>query len=245
MLNVRTPIVRIPLGWVITWWCVKGLARSVYLTIRYWYATGPAALLLWLYIKFDWYGPVGLLVTVTALLALWRLRSPSTFRRFAWWPVLGRYRRWWYLRRWLSAMTTAKLAVTFDGDTVVPILKRVRCTGAADTLTVRMVTGQIPDDYGRVGERLATTFGALGIRVEPGNRPDLVVLVLRRTDPLAAVVEPLPVPAMPDFTALPIARQEDGGLYLLRLFGTQILIVGATGAGKGSVSWAVVRSLAR
>src|SRR5204862_7992668 len=83
MLNVRTPIVRIPLGWGITWWCVKGLARSVYLTIRYWYATGTAALLLWLYISFDWYRTVGLLVTGTALLALWRLRSPSTFRRFA------------------------------------------------------------------------------------------------------------------------------------------------------------------
>jgi hypothetical protein len=244
MLNVRTPIVRIPLWMVITWWCVKGLARLVFLTCRYWYVTGPTALLLWLYVKFDWYGPLSLVVTLAAALTGWRLRWPSSFARWCWYPVLARYRRWWYLRRWLSAMTTAKLAVSFDGDTVVPILKRVRCTASADTLTVRMVTGQIPDDYGRVGERLAHTFGALGVRVQPGNRPDLVVLVLRRNDPLAATVAPLPVPAVPDFTALPLGVQEDGAVFRLRLFSTQVLIVGATGAGKGSVIWSLIRALA-
>ncbi|MGH8882691.1 MAG: type IV secretory system conjugative DNA transfer family protein, partial [Stackebrandtia sp.] len=63
-------------------------------------------------------------------------------------------------------------------------------------------------------------------------------------DPLAELVPPLPVPSVPDFTALPIAKQEDGGTYCLRLFGTQVLIVGATGAGKGSVIWSIMRALA-
>src|SRR2546423_3821864 len=84
MLNVRTPIVRIPLWMVVTWWCVKGLARLVFLAGRYWYVTGPAALLLWLYARFDWYGPIGLVLTVAAVLAGWRLRFRSTFRRFVW-----------------------------------------------------------------------------------------------------------------------------------------------------------------
>ena len=65
-----------------------------------------------------------------------------------------------------------------------------------------------------------------------------------RGDPLAKVVKPLPVPAVPDFTALAVGRQEDNDAYPLRLFGTQVLIVGATGAGKGSVIWSLVRSLA-
>src|SRR5690606_23581464 len=37
---------------------------------------------------------------------------------------------------------------------------------------------------------------------------------------------------------------EDGGVYELCLFGTQVLVAGATGAGKGSVVWSFVRSLA-
>src|SRR4051812_12193427 len=102
MLNVRTSIVRVPLWVVVTWWCIKGLARTVYLTGRYWFLTGPAALLLWLYARFDWYGPVVLVVSLTVVLTGWRLRFPSSFRRFIWWPVQSRYRRWWYLRRWLS-----------------------------------------------------------------------------------------------------------------------------------------------
>jgi len=48
MLNVRTPILRIPLWMVVTWWTLKGLARLVYLGCRYWYVTGPLSLLLWL-----------------------------------------------------------------------------------------------------------------------------------------------------------------------------------------------------
>src|SRR5256885_11843679 len=61
MLNVRTPIVRIPLWMVVTWRCVKGLARLVYLACRYWYVTGPAAVLGWLYDRFGWWGPGGLI----------------------------------------------------------------------------------------------------------------------------------------------------------------------------------------
>ena len=55
---------------------------------------------------------------------------------------------------------------------------------------------------------------------------------------------PLPVTSIPDFTALPMGIREDGRPYALRLFGTQVLIVGATGAGKGSVIWSLVRALA-
>jgi S-DNA-T family DNA segregation ATPase FtsK/SpoIIIE len=71
-----------------------------------------------------------------------------------------------------------------------------------------------------------------------------VVLTLLRGDPLVKTIPALPVTAVPDFTALPVAVQEDGQLYGLRLFGTQALIVGATGSGKGSLIWAIVRALA-
>ena len=42
-----------------------------------------------------------------------------------------------------------------------------------------------------------------------------------------------------------IARQEDGQPWRLQVRGTHLLIAGATGAGKGSVLWSIVRGLAR
>ncbi|MBQ0903751.1 hypothetical protein [Micromonospora sp. U21] len=73
--------------------------------------------------------------------------------------MLSCYRRMLYRRKWMAAMVTAKLAVSFDGHTVLPVLRRVRCGGGVDVVVVRMVTGQIPDDFARVAERLAHTFG--------------------------------------------------------------------------------------
>src|SRR5689334_4164190 len=104
MLNVRTPIVRIPLWMVVLWWMVKGLVRLVILACRYWYVTAPAALLLWLYARFGWFGPVGLVVALVAVPTAWRFIHRASFLRFVWWPALSRVRRWWYRRRWLSAM---------------------------------------------------------------------------------------------------------------------------------------------
>jgi hypothetical protein len=109
--------------------------------------------------------------------------------------------------------------------------------------TVRIIRGQIPDDYAKVCERLAHTFGVRDVKVTPGLRADLVTLTLMRGDPLAAIVTPLPVPVVPDFTALPVGLREDGRVYRLRLAGSQIL-EGATGAGKASVIWSTVQALA-
>jgi FtsK/SpoIIIE family len=243
-LNVRTPILRLPLWLVLSWWTVKGLALLVFWACRYWYVTGPAVLLLWLHAKFGWWGPGGLIVGLTAIGTVWFFAHRPSFLRFGFYPVLGRFRRWLYRRRWHPAMATARLAVAFDGHVVIPVLKRVRCRAGCDELWVRMVTGQIPDDFAKVSERLAHTFGVRAVKTVPGPRPDLVVLVLLRGDPLTATVGPLPVAAVPDYTALPVAKREDGATYALRLFGTQVLIVGATGAGKGSVIWSVVRALA-
>jgi S-DNA-T family DNA segregation ATPase FtsK/SpoIIIE len=82
------------------------------------------------------------------------------------------------------------------------------------------------------------------VKVTPGLRADLVTLTLMRGDPLTAIVAPLPIPVVPDFTGLPVGLQEDGRVYRLGLSGSQILEVGATGAGKASVIWSTVRAVA-
>jgi S-DNA-T family DNA segregation ATPase FtsK/SpoIIIE len=70
-----------------------------------------------------------------------------------------------------------------------------------------------------------------------------VVLEFVRRDALAAIVPALPIPARPDLAALPVGRREDGLPWLVRLPGTHVLVAGATGAGKASLLWGLVRAM--
>jgi hypothetical protein len=241
--NVRAPIVRIPLWAAVLWWLLKGLVRLVVFYVRFWYATLPATLVAWLWLRYGWAGPVWLLVGLVTPFGAWAAIHWASFVRFGWYPVLGRWRRVGYRRRWYPAMATARLTVSFDGRTVLPELRKVKASAAGDVLTVRMVTGQIPDDFAAVALRLTHTFGARSCRVTPGRRPELVVLTLRRADALHHTIPPFPTPAVPDLGGMVVGRIEDGEPLRLRLFGTQILVAGATGAGKGSVIWSVITAL--
>jgi S-DNA-T family DNA segregation ATPase FtsK/SpoIIIE len=70
-----------------------------------------------------------------------------------------------------------------------------------------------------------------------------VVLELVRRDALAESMAALPIPEVTDLRALPVGRREDGSPFAVRLQGTHLLIAGATGAGKGSYLWGLVRAL--
>jgi S-DNA-T family DNA segregation ATPase FtsK/SpoIIIE len=244
VLNVRTPIVRIPLWLALMGWTVRGFGRLLWLYVKLWHVTVPGTLVGWLWYRYGWAGLVVVGGGGVVVAGAWAGVHWSSFHQLVWLRTLGRLRRVRYRRRWHAAMATARLAVTFDGRRVLPVLERVRSSGTADVLTVRMVTGQIPEDFARVGERLAHSFGVRSCRVSPGARQELIVVSLMRSDPLAALVPPLPVAAVPDFAALPLGRCEDGQGYSLRLLGTQVLVVGATGAGKGSVIWSLIRAVA-
>jgi S-DNA-T family DNA segregation ATPase FtsK/SpoIIIE len=74
-------------------------------------------------------------------------------------------------------------------------------------------------------------------------RSGAVVLEFIRRDALAALVPAPLIPAHPDLKALPVGRREDGLPWLVRLHGTHVLIAGATGAGKASLLWGLVRAM--
>ncbi len=186
------------------------------------------------------------LLGVLSTLGLWALLGRGSFDRCVAWPLRSaRRRRRVYRKRWEPALVTADLSVTLDGVRYLPRLVRVRSTCSVDLVTVSLLTGQLIDDFAKAAERLAQTFGARECRVRRDpHRGDRLVLWFLIRDPLAAPVPPFPPMDPLDLSGLPVAVQEDGMVYQLRLLGTHLLLVGATSAGKSSVVWAIIHALA-
>jgi len=193
--------------------------------------------------------PTRLIVAVAVLAGLlitWRLSHRASFDRVVGCRVRSAWRRRMvYGRRWAMAMLRCGLTVNVGGGAqAVPRLVRVRSTRQADRVTVALLVGQVVDDWASVADRLAQTFGAIDCRVTTDpRRRERVVLTLMVRDPLVQVVAPLIPPGAPDLAALAVAVGEDGSPVRLRLLGTHVLLVGATGAGKSSVVWALLHAI--
>jgi S-DNA-T family DNA segregation ATPase FtsK/SpoIIIE len=189
-----------------------------------------------------WPGLVVLAAAVIIGLAGLRLWQPSWFIRLVTVPARSRWRWWSYRVRWHGVMLIAGLAPPYQGRTLVPVLGKVRAGDCADLVTVGMVSGQSPESFADRSVNLAHGFGVLSCRVRTG-RPGTVVLELVRRDALARVIPAMPIPAVPDLRMLPVGYREDGGVLAIRLHGTHLLIAGATGSGKGSYLWGLVRAM--
>ena len=139
-------------------------------------------------------------------------------------------------------MTLAGLAPDYRGQPMLPVLDRVHRTGAVDLVRVGLVTGQAPADFEARSENLAHAFGARLCRIRDAA-PGVLVLELVRADTLADPIPALPITGEVDLAGLPVGRCEDGSPWRLRLAATHVLIAGATGSGKGSVIWSLIRAL--
>jgi S-DNA-T family DNA segregation ATPase FtsK/SpoIIIE len=184
-------------------------------------------------------------VAVAAVIVAWWRLHPTSFHPTAGRVLVGVWRSFWaYGVRWRTAMMLSGLGGRFDSHEYVPRVVRVRAGRYCDRVTVRMLVGQHPADWARRLEALAHAFGARSCQVrELRRRPGYVQLVVGRRDPLADIVPALPGATTVDLTAVPIGRREDGGPWTVRMLGSHTLIAGATGAGKGSVLWSLIRGL--
>lgn len=240
--------VRISMWAVLLGWLARRLFRLLVVVLR-----SPSILAVLTVIAITlavWHslGPVPVLVAAAVLVVAsvgWRLRWPAGFDRL----VRCSWRSWWrslliYHWRWSQAMTGAGLAVRRKDTQYLPVLVRIRCTRSVDRVRVRLLPGQTLDDYAGVADRLGQTFGTLDCRIRsvPG-RVHEVELWLLVSDPLAHVVQPFGPETNSLREGLPVALAEDGTVWRLRLLGTHVLAVGATGAGKGSVIWSILTAL--
>ena len=238
----RSPVYRTPL-WIVAivhfvrllLWLVRFLARhpvlvsAVIVSVLIWRVT-------------SWLGLVVLAASMTGLLALWRWRFPASFSRFIATPARGQWRAWHYRRRWAAVMTIGHLAPVYQGRVLLPVLGKVSATAFTDRVRVRLVSGQSAADFAARADNLAHGFGAMLCRIRSAS-PGALVLEFVRRDALAAIIPALALPARVDLRALPVGRREDGLVWLVRVHGTHVLIAGATGAGKASLLWSIVRAL--
>ena len=239
---LRAPVYQTPAGLILMAWLVRLIVSVIRLIIRHPVAALAAGLLAFLWVTVTWVGVAAMIVWASAVLLVWWHYWPSGFTRWVSTPARGKWRAWTYRRRWAAVMTIADLAPWYRSRIILPVLGKVASTRYVDRVQVRLVSGQCAADFADRADNLAHGFGALLCRVRTA-RSGAVVLEFVRRDALAAVVPALPVPDRPDLKALPVGRREDGLPWLVRLHGTHVLLAGATGAGKASLLWGLVRAV--
>lgn len=176
------------------------------------------------------------------------------------------YRRHWKafaVNRSLTAKKVVKKKNATTGkkelkpETSYPEIRRMVSSKTVDHFRVKMLPGQTLEDWTAATTSLAVLYGGAEARIRTArtlgvfgkggktSRRVLDITVLRR-DPLRAPVTSWPLLEADkiDFKRLSVAVDENGDPFHLQVLGTHILIVGATGSGKGSALWSPIEQLA-
>ncbi|WP_283139824.1 FtsK/SpoIIIE domain-containing protein [Rhizohabitans arisaemae] len=224
----------------LVWRACSGLVGSMLAHPIVWGLAVALAVLVW---YTGWLASLLLVVAVVAGLLVWRRLDRGRFDRWIGWRLLGFWRWLWvYRRHWQPVMVVSGLAARIGGREYLPTLVKVRCTPVADVVMVKMLHGQPLSAWAERSEHLAHGFSAKYCRVR-SVKPGTAVLTLPHTDLLASVVPALPIPEQVNLKAVAVGRCDDGQTLKLKVHGTHVLIVGATGAGKGSWLWSTIRGM--
>jgi DNA segregation ATPase FtsK/SpoIIIE, S-DNA-T family len=197
-------------------------------------------------------GMAGVAAGVGVGLLGWYRGHPNSYDSVAA-PCLRALQRRWLSRytgrAWSDVTLSCDLAPTHrrTGVVRIPRILRVRAwSPSIDTVWVRLVQGQSVATWEAKLAELADALGAVRVAVER-VRPQVIALVVERSEPFTEVID---APVMPaessavDLSAVYLGEDEYGADWYEPIIGQHILDAGATGAGKASLVWSRLRSLA-
>ncbi|MER5335930.1 cell division protein FtsK [Micromonospora sp. NPDC002717] len=202
------------------------------------------------------FGPMttgGVMAGAVAAGVGWYRGHPDSWDQLAA-PQLRALRRRWlsrtYLGPWWGRVTEACGLVTVNRRTErvnVPRIIRVRShSPSTETVYVRLLLGQTPKLWEEAAEALAVALKAERVGVER-VRPQIIALIVQRSEPFTQVVIPPDIPADADAVSLAnvyLGETEHGTDWYAPLIGQHWLVAGATGSGKNSVTWMALRACA-
>lgn len=115
---------------------------------------------------------------------------------------------------------------------------------AGAVFDVQAVGGQKLSDWTNdgVADAMAQYLGVTKVRVRQAG-PGFVRIELRTFDTLSEPVVSAQEATGVDLEAVDTGMREDGRVWLLRVLHAHILLAGATGSGKGSVLWSIIRGI--
>jgi DNA segregation ATPase FtsK/SpoIIIE, S-DNA-T family len=253
------------------WLVIKAVGWALRQTLTHWRTSLTVlALLAWCH----WWGGVSLATTgavITVALVGWRLLEVRSFDAWVGRHLRSWWLRWTIyapkLPEWLHA---CGLGITQDAAPIVlaltplgrvlgrsrrpvpaqvPRVLGVRSGASWDEVRVRLLPGQKPEDLDEATRALASARGATRCQVRELS-PNVISIDFQRRDLLA---DPVPCPDLSlcdvpstaiDLRRVWSGRTEYGQDWHVPLAGGHTLVAGATGAGKNSVMWCPLVSIA-
>jgi S-DNA-T family DNA segregation ATPase FtsK/SpoIIIE len=197
-------------------------------------------------------GMAGVAAGTGAGLLGWYRGHPNSYDCMAAPRLRAVQRRWmsrYTGRAWSDVTMSCDLAPTHrrTGAIRVPRIIRVRSySPSIDTVWIRLVPGQSPATWEAKSVELADALGVVRVAVER-VRPQIIALVVERSEPFTEVIDAPVMPAesdMVDLSAVYLGEDEYGADWVEKYTGQHILVAGATGAGKASPVWGSLRSMA-
>jgi S-DNA-T family DNA segregation ATPase FtsK/SpoIIIE len=269
LVVVAEAVATVAVVFVALWWLVKGLAWMVRQVGRHPRTSlAVVAVVAW----WHWLGWLSLALTVAGLLVMlvgWRLADLPSFQWWVWRWVRAWWLRWTVyapkLPGWLHAcglsirddLLPVAVTVNLVGRKKIrrdqhravvryPTVLGVKSGPSWDEVRVRLVPGQKPEDFDEAARALASARQVLRCQVREIH-PNVVSIDFQRRNLLA---DPVACQTLDeaggrvDLRRVWSGRTEYGQDWHVPLAGGHTLVAGATGAGKNSVMWCPLVSIA-